>query len=247
MTIEEIVIAIQAGRTELYSELWERVRRFVAQQAGRWYYVTAGYGGVTVEDLIQSGFLALVDAVGRFDPAKEVKFTTYLYTRLRYAFTCAGGCGTTKRDPLNGCLSLDAPLGNDHEGDTRRDMLEDPRNDYEEADSRLWHEDLRVALDAALSKLPTDEAETLISRYYQEKTYDEIGAMYGTTPAKVRNREYNGLQRLRRPSAGLIRFVDEQTNFYTSVGVEAFKRTNTSAVEMLTIRREGLTASYAGK
>lgn len=245
MSNEELAAAIQAGNEELYLELWEQVKRFVAQQAIRRYYVTGGFGGVEVEDLIQSGYLALVAAVGYFDPAGEYKFLTVLGNCLKTAFTRAGGYGTRKRDPLNGCMSLDTPLGDDPKGDTWLDMLEDPCDAYEAADERLWREELRAALDTALSKLPAEEAETLISRYYQEKTYEEIGASSGTTPGKVRSREYSGLQRLRRPSAGLIRFVDERTDFYTSVGVAAFHRTHTSAVEMLAIKREDMAARFA--
>lgn len=241
MSNEELVTAIQKGQNELYPELWEQVRRFVVQQANRRYQATEGYGGVEVEDLIQSGFLALVEAVGYFNPDGGCSFLPVLANCLKTAFALAGGYRTSKRDPLNECKSLDEPL-DDPEGGTLLDLQADPRDDYEDANQRIWLEDLRRSLDSAISKLPQDEEEVIISRFFRGQTYKQIGAETGVTPADVRKNELQGLQQLRRPSAGITRFLENNTDYYTQVSVATFQRTHTSAVELLTIKRETMRA-----
>lgn len=245
MTNEEIAAEIKAGREDLYTELWQQVKGFVAQQARQRYLSTGGFGGVEVEDLIQSGFLALVAAVGYFEPAGEYSFLTVLGKCLKTAFACAGGYRTSKRDPLNLCRSLDEPLGDDPEGDTLLDMLSDSRDAFEEADRRIWLAELRGAMAEELSKLPREESRVLLSRYYDGLNYAQIGAESGISPTEARTREHRGLVKLRQPDTRLSGFVEEQTNYYTRVGVADFHRTQTSAVEVLVLKRERLAASYA--
>ena len=50
---EELVTLIQAGDSDKLVVLWNQVRRMVYQQAARW----AGFGGTTLEDLTQAGFI----------------------------------------------------------------------------------------------------------------------------------------------------------------------------------------------
>lgn len=61
MSNEELAAVIRAGKRDRLMELWGQVRRFALQQARRWAYL--GRGGVTLEDLEQSAFLALLDAL----------------------------------------------------------------------------------------------------------------------------------------------------------------------------------------
>ena len=61
MSNEELAVVIRAGKRDRLMELWGQVRRFALQQARRWAYL--GRGGVTLEDLEQSAFLALLDAL----------------------------------------------------------------------------------------------------------------------------------------------------------------------------------------
>ncbi len=67
MTNEELVALIQSGERARMGELWEQAERFVSRQAGKRARALNGFGGVTEEDLYQSGYLALVAAVDSFD------------------------------------------------------------------------------------------------------------------------------------------------------------------------------------
>ena len=246
MTNEELAVAIQGGRGDLYPALWDQVYRFVAVRAWERVRATGGYGGVEVQDLIQCGFLALVEAVRHFDPDEGWSFLTILGNCLKTAFARAGGYRTTKRDPLNGCMSLNEPLGDDTDGDTLLDMQADPRDYYLTAEERIWREELRAALEGAVAALPAEEMETLYRRFAQGQTLQDVGASVGVSPDRVKRWEYNGLSRLRagQHKKALEQFLDEYTDFYTHVGVCAFQRTGQSAVERLAIRREELAAHF---
>lgn len=67
MTNEELCALIQAGERDRLGELWEQVEKFVSMMAGRRARQIGGFGGVTAEDLYQSGFLAVVAAVDSYD------------------------------------------------------------------------------------------------------------------------------------------------------------------------------------
>ena len=61
MSNEELVQLIRAGEAERMADLWEQVRLFVIKQARR--VPLEGRADVELDDLIQSGYLAMVDAV----------------------------------------------------------------------------------------------------------------------------------------------------------------------------------------
>lgn len=86
MTNEELAAKIQQGERELIPELWNQVEKFVSQQAGICARKLEGFGGATEEDMYQSGFLALVDAVDSFNPKEGMSFCSAPENGL-----CGGG------------------------------------------------------------------------------------------------------------------------------------------------------------
>ena len=68
MTNEELASGIQQG-TDHYGQLWERVCRLVYLLANRYYrnyQHPCRRAGCKMDDLIQTGFLAMCDAVKAF-------------------------------------------------------------------------------------------------------------------------------------------------------------------------------------
>lgn len=242
MSNEELAARIQAGERELIPELWEQVRRFVWQQAQRRYVLTDGYGGVEVEDLAQSGFLAVLEAVEDFKPEGDYKFLTYLGYRLKNAFAEAGGYRKRKRDPLNNCTSLDTPLDDSQDSDTLLDLQADPANYMEDAERRIWLEQLLAALERPLADLTDEQRETLHRRYWLNQTLEGSAAASGVDKEIVIKRERTALKQIRKRKHqyGLDQFVEERTPYYTHVGVSAFNATHTSAVELAVLKREQL-------
>lgn len=197
-TNEELAMAIKTGERDKLLPLWDQVRRFAYQQARRW--AAAGRGGITVEDLQQESFLALLDALERWRPDAGPFLSMYAL-RLKAAFTLATG-QRTKRDrldPLQDSTSLDAPL-TDSEGDPLflADVLPDQRAEaaveavVERDAAAQRNEAIRQALDA----LPADQRRAVVLRYWWGERVD----------AKAHNK---ALRALRRPavSRGLRQYM----------------------------------------
>lgn len=93
------VMAVQAGEPGATLRLWEETRRFVEKAAYRWAYNSNGH--TPQEDLMQAGFLAVLDAVERFDPEREdSSFLSVLRLTLKSRFAEESGIRTTRRDAL---------------------------------------------------------------------------------------------------------------------------------------------------
>lgn len=249
MTNEELVVLIQQGRTDLYGQLWDQVRRYIAQQARRRYVQTDGLGGVDVDDLTQSGFFAVVEAVKRFEPGRG-SFVDILELCLRSAFSEAGGYKTSKRDPMLRYKSLDEPIdGDDPDGSTFLDILKDPCNNYEDAEQKIYVGQLRRVLDQSISELPIRQNDILYRRFVRGQTLGEVAADLGVSLERVRQMETSALRELNRRSRtnGLRQFVDQNTNFYARVSPRTYNTTRMSAVEVLAIHRERFSKLYKQK
>jgi len=199
MSNEALVALIQSGDRDKLLELWDQTRRLVWTQARRW----AGRGGTDIEDLVQSGFVALLRAVDTFDPTRA-KFSTYLFPFLQTEFSIATGqrLKRTALDPLHTALSLDAPLSDDDEAGTLADVISDPVAEEALAavDEQDWNRHLHDDLETALATLSEEERRVIIAHFYQGKTMGRIATDEGVSKAAVCRREQKGMMRLRHPS-----------------------------------------------
>ena len=238
MTNEELAAEVQAGRAG-YSELWEQVRRFIGQQAFRWFTL---YGdmcrraGVELDDLIQCGFLALQDAVKAFDPAREYSLLTYLTRPLSNRFREACGIRTSKRDPLNDCDSLDRPAGEEG-GASLGDFLPDSgaAGAMENVEERVYSQELHNAMTAALDTLEERQRDTIRRRFWERDTLEAIAQDAGVPRERVRQTEAAALRALRRGQCRklLQPFVEEIRAGYAyhGTGWTAWNSTGASSVE----------------
>ena len=203
MTTNEIAVAVQAGQADRL-ELWEAVRRFANDRAYRWTRAAKGRGGVVLDDLIQTSFLALLDAVQTWRPDSGASFIGWYSLKLKAAFTEATGQRTerTRQEPLDRAQSLDMPLNGEIGEDlTLADVIEDPRSEEEiEAVAELDYQQRRKqALAKALDGLTEDQRRAVVLRHCHGLTLDQTAARMGTTKATARAAEQKGLRLLRHP------------------------------------------------
>lgn len=183
MTNEELAAAIQAGDIGQLLQLLEQVRRFAVKQAGRWCRALGGRAGVTQEDLQQTAFIALLDAVEDWKQDEGV-FLTWYGLRLKTAFAVACGVRTKRdlNDPLQSALSIDATL-TDNEGDpfTLADIIEDPTAEaaIQSVEERDRMQRLHDALENALATLPQEQADALRTKYYDDRPADARACQKG--------------------------------------------------------------------
>ena len=242
MSNEELVAAIQGGEDRM-GELWAQVEKLIMWKAHRIMGALEARGGcgVTFEDLYQSGYPALVDAVETYDPAAGA-FTTWLMYYLRKAFAEATGYRTQRgrNDPLNNSLSLDTPLSDDLDSDDLMTIIADPAGmkGIEMAEEAIYHQQLHDALEAALDAIPDQYSEVLRQRHYDGLSLAEIGESRGVSAEYVRRLEYKAIRYMRRPSIAchLRPFCD--FDFYCGTGLSAFQHTGMSIQERYLVIEE---------
>lgn len=160
MDTNQTAAAVKSGQADEL-ELWAAVRRFALQQARRWVYL--GRGGVTIEDLEQAAFLALLAALADWQQA-EGNFLTWYGFKLKEAFATATGQRTkrTRSDPLDTAASIDAPLDEREGGPlTLADVIPDPQ-----ATEALEHIGEWDALHSAVKALPEAQQAAILGRYW---------------------------------------------------------------------------------
>lgn len=241
MKNEEIVARIQAGEGELVAELWNQVEWLVAWKARRVINAIDGKSGAVFDDLYNSGFLAMVAAVNTYKPESGA-FTTWLMFYLKTEFAEVTGIRTlkSKNDPLRNAMSLSSPIGDDDDSGELIDIVPDPcgEKELEAAEDRIWYEQLRKAVAAALEEIPAEQSRVIRCRYLEGKTLTATGEDMGLNLANIQNLEGKGLRALRQPKiAKKIRpFYD--FDYYAGAGLQAFRRTGTSIQERYLLREE---------
>lgn len=249
MTNEELAVKAKDGDQDALLELWKQNSGLIYLKSRSTFNAVQLFGryDVDLDDLMQSAFLGLWEAVERFEPGGEYTFTTFLNTTLKTAFSEATGKRTRRqlRDPLNlnMALSLDAPLGDDPEGATLGDIIPDPKDAYSEAEEKLWQEQLHAEMEKALSRLEPEQRTVLRLRFYEGLNREAIAAQMGMSESAVRTLEYHAFTELRKPRIrrGLEDYIDLHTNFYA---VGSWERQE-SPVEFSVVRREEMRERYA--
>ncbi len=179
----------------VYEELKGRLAnanlRLASGMARRWRA-----SGVPLEDLQQEANAALLYAIDRYDPGRNVRFfhiaKVYIRRELRMAVQRWGG-----------------PAQEDEEGG-RRDPADDDISPGETVEQRA----LRTALDHALGLLTYRESEIIKLRHGLGGgycySYDEIGRIFRLSREWVRQIEVKAMEKLRDPAVArrLAGFLD---------------------------------------
>lgn len=244
MSNEEICIQIQSGKRELLEDLWKQVERYVRQQAKR----IPEQPSADWEDFVQAGFIAVAKAAESYDPASEASFLTYLSYHLKTAFSEATGRRSDKqnRDPIHNAVSLDIPISDDGET-TRLDLLPDDNDAFEEVEERIFQEQLRPILNDFLENIP--DADILRQKYCDQMTLEQISSVQDEQIEDIRRREQAALRACRKTinmKAGieLKQFLEEMTDYYRHIGIDAFTRTHESTVESIVFSRMRLEREF---
>ena len=201
MSNEELAVLAQQGDRHALGQLWEQVKRLLYRMVNRFY---ARYGadqcarhGVTLADLEQEAFLALLDGVKAYRPGGKYQFTTYLAKASENRFRAA--MGLRKRDPLDMADSLNAPAWEDDSGTEAGDLVPDPQaaEELEAVDTSAETECFHKGLEAGLARLDPIQSGILRRRFYGKQTRAQVAEALHVTPNMVRREESKALQALR--------------------------------------------------
>ena len=241
MSNEDLVAAIQAGDDRM-GELWGQVSGFIAMRANRIMPALEGPADIDLDDLIQSGYLALVDAVAEYRPG-DATFLTFLGYHLKTAFaeTTRFHSLREQREAKTAVLSLDAPVTDDAGAPlTLSDQIRDPAGEcmLEEVEHRIWLDQLKKDVAVALRDLPEDQRALLRQRFWDGKTLKELAKSIGVSVENVRQRERKALQNLRKPSSARQLRPYYDFDFYSGTSLGAFRHSCMTIQERYLIQNE---------
>lgn len=243
MTNEELVTEIQRGDTAKLSVLWEQVERLVAWKTNKVLLALGDNAKVEFDDLYNSGYIALVEAVNSYKP-NEAGFTTWFMFYLKKAFAEATGYRRAgqKDDAIHYADSLDAPLGANTEGLTLGSTIPDPGDLEEETVDRVYQQQLHDALERALGSIDDLQSQVIRLRFYDEKSSQEIAEITGLSPQSVNSTQRTGLTNLRKPMIrkDLESYIELRTDYFLRVAAKSQK----SPVELVVERREEMYSRF---
>lgn len=232
MSNEELAQRIQAGEVGLYGELWEQTKKLIFKLSYQFYQKNPTFcdrAGITPEDLQQTGFFALIQAVEAYKPASGYSLFAFLNYPIKNAFRSAIGIKTSKEVTLNKCKSLDEPISDETDSATLGDITPDSRSglEFEQIENNVFNKELRQALENALETLPNAESEFIHDKYFNGLSVREIERIKAIPEKQCRKLEHDGLQHLRKPQAlkYIKPFQDEyiQAKSYNHTGFSAWE------------------------
>ena len=199
MTREEFAAAVEsvrAGEQGATLKLWEGSRRVIAKYAYKW---ARGFGErVLHEDLMQTGFLALLDAVEKFNSTREdSSFLSVLRLALKTHFSEECCVRTTKRDALQFAESSETPTYED--GPTVADTVPDARASlaFIGVEYREFMRYCRGIISTALKTVMDQQAIILRLHYLDGMTLEDITEMRGLSSKQAASEtEERALNRL---------------------------------------------------
>lgn len=235
MTNEELAAAIQGGDSSLSEVLWNQVKGFVWQQARRWAAAWHNRKYFDADDLAQSGYIAMVNAVQLFAP-EEGAFMTILNYCVLTEFSKVVGCRTKAQlqDPLSDAYSLDEPLGGDPENSmTLADTIEAEEPGFEAIEEAEFRGSLAKAVRDAVAALPDRQRMAVELYYLKGKSYRETAEALNVCLSRARQVNVEALKALRNGQYAplLSEYLYGDRNYYKGTGVGTWKRTGCSAVE----------------
>lgn len=238
------VRAVQAGEPGATLKLWEGVRRFVAKAAHRW--ARNSNGRTPHEDLMQAGFLAMLDAVEKFDPEREGGgFLAVLRLTLKTRFAEESGIRTTRRDALHYAESADAPAYASEDSPTVADTVPDGSAvlAFVGVEYGDFLDYCRRIIGAALDGLTPAQAAVVRLYYLDGLTLDEVAARRRLSSKQaVKEAEERALDRLARGKyrRELRECLDGFEDFHAARDTTGASRTETAALR--NIEKEVMTA-----
>lgn len=246
MTNEELAIKIKGGSTDLIADLWTQTEKIIRLKANHYfiqYQALCLRRGVSVEDLYQVGFFALLGAIEAYEPESEYVFNTYLKYPYMNEVRRLLGKKTSKKDALDSAKSFDAPAIVSFKDDEETLLLDlIPDLSAEEAYKNIIDEDYRIslknALDKALASLPQKREAIVRARYYKGLNLQALAERFDLSNTSVSAILRRSLEALSRRSE-LKSMRDEIiSRFEYTSGFITWKKTGMSPQERIVVKLE---------
>lgn len=246
MTNEQLAAKVRAGEAGATLQLWGAVQNFIAAEAGR--YAAAFTGRTTIEDLKQSGYFAMLDAVDLYDTERGASFLKVLQFCLKKRFAEETGVRTSKRDALHYADSIDGPaFPEELDGPTVGDSLQDDSAAL--AFSGIEYADFldycRGMIGAALETLTDTQAALLRLHYLDGQSLEAAAPLCGLSckqaASEAKRRALSHLERgkYRRELRDCLTAFDDFRNYGEAAQRNTWNRTGISRTEAAALVKMG--------
>lgn len=246
MTNEEIVSEIQRGADALIPELWQRVEKFVRMQADRFsrqYYDPA----IDSDDYYQCGYFALCKAIESFknDGCSFISWLAYFLDRaFKTQISFATGRPNIKYNAVRNSRSLDELVYSDNDEIVLADIIPSNGEEIQRVIDEIYTEQLHEAIEKVIDTLP--ELQAFVLREYAWHGYSmkkiaELRLLSEEEIIKAKKEAFRQFQfNLRKTPEGreLEKFIDDNTNFYSGLGLETYQHTFESPIERMVLKRD---------
>ena len=183
MTNEELAELIQKTDSKTAkAELWEQNKGIIYRLARLYYRPNSPH---TLEDLVQQGYFALLQAVKSYKREKGYKFTSY----LPFSFQCV-----IRGLDMDTFISLDTPISEEKES-TLVELIPD-NSTLEELETALNLTAERQAIYNALSRLEPLQRDIITSIYFHGETLTSISRRLSRSIEAIRQRHQRILKDL---------------------------------------------------
>lgn len=227
-------------------ELWKAVRRYVEKRA--WGRARAPGCRAEAEDLIQVGFLAVIETAERFEPGRGYGFIHALNYTLKKAFAAEDGIRTTKRDALQYAKGIDeAAFREDPDGLTVEEIT--PDDGAALAFMGVEYEDFmtycRGMIGAALDTLTDAQAALLRLHYLEGRSLEAAAPLCGLSGEQAASEaKYRALSRLEhgrycRELRECLAAFDDFRAYGEAAQWDTWSRTGISRTEAAAIVKSG--------
>lgn len=178
---------------------------------------------VEFDDLVQLANIGLIEAIGRFDPARDVLFTTFCTPRVRGAVlsgieklseaqeqlsferrrraerveSLRGEVTGTKRLQALGELTAGLAIGFMLEGTGMFAQVDVPTWHYSESYETAGWLQLGARLRDALARLTINERKVISFHYFDALAFEQIASLLGVTRGRVSQLHRTGLNKMR--------------------------------------------------
>ncbi len=171
---KDIVRRVLEGDTNAYALLVDAYKNPILQLA---YRMTGSLQDA--DDLAQEAFIRAFRNLHRYDMDRP--FFTWLYTVA-----------------INGIRNHLKKKQREDSGFVRSDRSEEAADDTPGMEDRLDEAREAERLESTLRRLPADQREALVLRFYQELSLEETSEVLGVTLSAAKMRIYRGLERLKQ-------------------------------------------------
>lgn len=211
----QLIEQAKNGDVQVMAWLWDQYKDGICRICSKWFYKNQKFAatqGQQLDDLKQSGFLALVYAVNHFDSNKG-EFSACLFYAIKQAIRKTvyqghirykefeGKSVAVGADPLNGVISLDMQIETDKgEVASLGALLPNLQSEEElrAIDEKAYISNLRAVLIDAMQELSPKQKGVLRGLFYDKLPAETVAQYMGLSKEQVFTVRAMALGRLRK-------------------------------------------------